>query len=123
MEIINTGSTRVVLAFNKYVIKIPRVFIKPNNKFYGEVISFLEGWKANRYEYIWSKSKVYDFLCPVKYSFFFSMIIVMKKAEPLTTYMWTNAPLDRFKKFGGYEHKIDSFGYTDDGIVLIDYGN
>ena len=62
MKIIKTGSTRLVILTDKYAIKIPRCCIKSDNSFYGKTIGFLEGWLANRYEYKWYKSNVFDFL-------------------------------------------------------------
>jgi len=100
-------------------IKIPRIFVKPDNGFYGKTIGFLNGWLANRYEYKWSKSQMYDFLCPVKYSFFFSMIIVMKRAETLSREEFFN--LNKFNFV--YEHKLDSYGKLDGKVVVVDYGN
>jgi hypothetical protein len=119
VKLINSGSTRLVLLVGQYAIKIPRCCIKPDNKFYGKVIGLLEGWKANRYEYIWSKSNIHDFLCEVKYSFLFSLIIIMKKADKISR--------DEFfelKKFNfTYEHKIDSYGKINNKIKVVDYGN
>ena len=67
MKLIKTGSTRLVILTDKYAIKIPRCCIKPDNSFYGKIIGFLEGWLANRYEYKWYKSDLFDFLCPIEY--------------------------------------------------------
>jgi len=120
MHINNNGDTRLVFVFDKYVVKVPRMFSKPNNKFYGKVISFLNGWTANRNEYIWHKSNLYGYLCPIKYSFLFSLIIIMPKAEPLSEYIYKNI---RKRKFGGYEHKQDSYGLLNNKIVIVDYGN
>jgi len=117
MKFINTGATRLVFLTKNYAIKIPRVFIK-TNKFYGNIISFLEGWKANRYEYKWSKSKIFDFLAPIEYSILFSMVIVMKRAQPMTETEFNN--LEKFNF--GYEHKQDSIGFIDNKPVILDYG-
>jgi len=119
MDFINSGSSRLVFLTENYAIKIPRCCVKPDNSFYGRVIGFLEGWKANRYEYIWSKAKIYDFLCEVEYSLLFSMIIIMKRAKPLDRDEFFK--LDTFN-FGGYEHKLDSLGKINDKVVVIDYG-
>lgn len=119
MELINTGSTRVVILTTNYAIKFPRCCTKVDNKFYGRVVSLLSGWISNRHEYKWSNANVYDFLCKVEYSFLFSFIIVMKRAKPLTREQFYNLKQYDFI----YEHKLDSYGIVDNKIVVIDYGN
>ena len=119
MKLNNKGSSRLVFLTENYAIKIPRCCVKPDNSFYGSVIGILEGWKANRYEYIWSKSKIYDFLCEVEFSFLFSLIIIMKNAKPLKREQFLK--LEKFNFC--YEHKEDSYGFIDNKIVIVDYGN
>ena len=119
MKIIKTGSTRLVILTDKYAIKIPRCCIKSDNSFYGKTIGFLEGWLANRYEYKWYKSNVFDFLCQVEYSFLFSMVIIMKKAEPISYDEFFELKQYNF----AYEHKVDSYGKINDKVYIIDYGN
>ena len=74
MKFNNLGTTRVVFLIGKYAIKIPRCGIPPSNSFYGKFMDLLEGWKGNRNEYIWSNAKIYDYLCPVRLSLFFSFM-------------------------------------------------
>jgi len=120
MKFNNLGTTRVVFLIGKYAIKIPRCGIPPSNSFYGKFMDLLEGWKGNRNEYIWSNAKIYDYLCPVRLSLFFSFIIVMDRAKSLTYKEFKN--LEKFN-FGGYEHKRDSYGKVNNKIIVVDYGN
>lgn len=122
MVFINTGSTRLVFLIGNWAIKIPRCFIKPDNSFYGSLLNFLWGWEANRTEYIWSKSNIYEFLNPVKLSLFGSMILVFERAQVLTDkeFMELNKADFQFEK---YEFKTDSFGYVNGKIKILDYGN
>ncbi len=119
MKLNNNGATRLVFLTENYAIKVPRCFIKPNNSFYGKVIGFLEGWVANRYEYKWSNANIHDFLCKVEYSFLFSIIIIMKRATPLSDDEFKTQEKLNF----GYEHKQDSYGKIKNKLVIIDYGN
>jgi len=120
MKIVWIGATRIVIVFDKVVIKIPRLF--KVNTFYGKTVSILEGWLANRNEYIWEKSNIYDFLCPIKLSLFWSFIIVMSKVELLNDVEFNKLNKEDYN-FGGIEWKLDSFGKLNNKIVAIDYGN
>lgn len=123
IKINKKGTTRFVILTNKFAIKIPKLGIfPPKNKFYGKTISFLNGWLANRYEYKWSKSGVYGFLCPIQYSFLFSIIIIMKRADPVSDEEFISLDNNHFN-FGGYEHKADSYGKINNKLVIVDYGN
>lgn len=119
-KFINTGSTRLVFLLGSYAIKIPRCFVQPDNSFYGQLLGFLWGWEANRVEYVWSKSKIYNYLNPVRLSLFWSLIVIQDRVEEITIDEFINLP--KFN-FGSYEHKIDSFGKVNNKIVIIDYGN
>jgi len=109
--------TRHVFLIGAYAIKFPR--ITGHSPFNGLIISFLEGWKANRYEYVWDRGNRLDFLCPVKASFLFSIILVMKRLEPISEEEFLS--LDKFN-FGGYEHKQDSIGKHNNKFYILDYG-
>lgn len=80
-KFIKSGSTRLVFLLGNYAVKIPRCFIKSDDSFYGNIHNFLNGWKANRTEYIWSKSNLYLFLNPVKRSLLFSIILIFDRAD------------------------------------------
>ena len=126
MECNNEGASRLVWLTKSYAIKLPRCFIRPSNDFYGDLISFLDGWACNRREYKWSKwvqsdsDNDFKFLCKVKYSFLFSIIIIMEKATPLTEEEFSNIDYSSFSF--GFEHKLDSYGKIKNEIVVVDYG-
>lgn len=52
MKILNTGSTRIVILTDNYAIKIAR--FTGNDRFYGNLYGFLNGWKSNINEFRWS---------------------------------------------------------------------
>jgi hypothetical protein len=115
------GSTRLTILCGKWAIKIPY----SKSEFYGYIHGILSGWKSNRNEFVWSKcnkeTQMYSFLCPVRCSFLFSMIIVMDKATPISCSDFKNIDKQSFD-FGGYEHKQDSFGKINGEVVIVDYG-
>ena len=121
-KFVNTGSTRLVFLIGQHAIKIPRCCVKAEDYFHGRLYSFLKGWLSNRHEYNYSKANLYDFLLPIKFSLFGSMIIVMKRVEPITREEFLNLKEEDFN-FGGYEFKEDSFGKINNKIFIIDYGN
>ena len=114
------GSTRIVLIFNTFVIKMPRI-INHGNNFYGVLMALLNGWSANRCEYLWERASIYDFLCPIKKSLFWSLVIVMNRADKITEEEFLKLNKAEFN-FDGFEWKIWSFGKIDKKIVVIDYG-
>ena len=122
VKFINKGSTRLVFLVGRYAVKTPRCCIKPDNSFYGKLLGFLQGWLGNRTEYIWSKSKIYPFLNPVRLSILGSLIIVMDRADEITEkefHMLKEADFN----FGGFEWKLDSFGKINNIVKVVDYGN
>ena len=118
IKLYNNGSSRIVIGIGSYVIKIPR-FIS-DDKFYGNTISIIKGWKGNRYEYLWSKTNIYPYLAKVKLSLLFSFIIVMERAEELDRESFFKLDKSDYE-FGGFEFKIDSFGIVNNEIKVIDY--
>ena len=111
------GDTRIVLITKQYAIKIPKF---QNKNFYGIIYTMLTGWIANRNEFLWHKSNIHNFFCPVKLSILFSFIIIMEKAIPINKKEFKN--IKKFN-FGGYEHKISSYGKINGKIVIVDYGD
>ena len=100
-KFINTGSTRLVFLIGQYAIKIPRCFTKVEDSFHG---------------------RLYDFLLPVKLSLLGSIIIIMKRAEPIVREEFLNLKEEDYN-FRGYEFKEDSFGKINNKIFIVDYGN
>lgn len=118
MRLLRTGSTRAVLLTNKYAIKFPIGVLCTDNTFYGRMHGILRGWLANRTEYKWSSYGEFTFLCPIKYSFLFSFVVVMPRVDPI--------PRDEFYNISpfnfSYEHKLDSYGLFNNKVVVVDYG-
>jgi hypothetical protein len=88
---------------------------------------FLHGLLANLQEATFSKTK-WPELCPVLFSLPLGLLVVMERAEPLTTDEYINL-VRNFKEFVDkkdyivpVENKIDSFGKIDGKIVAVDYG-
>jgi len=113
--IIKKGTTRIAFIFKNWTIKVPRI----KNDFYGRIYNFIVGCRHNRFEYIWSKSNIYKFLCPVIFSFLGSLVIIMPTVKELS-----NKEFKKLTKYNfSYEHKKDSYGRLENNIVVIDYGN
>lgn len=124
MKIIRSGGTRLVILTKKYAIKLPRANTWKN---------FVQGMLSNITEGQW---KGYDnkFLCPIKYSNKFGLVVVMTRARPvnhkglfwielerLYTYA-SNEPQKLDKDFFEYDALPKNFGYYNGHLVKIDYG-
>lgn len=111
------GATRRVLLLGRYAIKVPSM---------AEWRLFLLGLLANMQEAIWSRTG-WPELCPVVFSVPGGFLVVMRRARVLTDEEFVELDLARWVDRGGYivpaEIKTDSFGYLDDRLVAIDYGN
>lgn len=123
------GSTRTVLLMGSWAIKMPTCV---------EWRLFVQGMLANDQEVHLSKLQ-WPQLCPVLFSLPFGLMVVMKRARPLTL-----EEFDEFSRchsqyireyqlslknpfgeesFIDVEHKLDTFGYLGDQVVAVDYGN
>ncbi len=130
MKIIKTGCSRWVCLIGKYAIKFPNPTTKR---------SWLNGLLANMQEADFTTLKS-DKLCPVLFSAWFGLLIVMPRCEPLTDTDFLNFAesqttrensitsaiflmLDcgEFKQM--IEYKTNSFGWLNGKIVALDYGN
>lgn len=88
---------------------------------------FLHGLLANLQEREFSKAK-WPELCPVIFSLPLGLLVVMKRAAPLTTNEYIEL-LRNYKEFVDkedyivpVENKMDSFGKLNGKIVAVDYG-
>lgn len=88
---------------------------------------FLHGLLANLQEVEFSKA-AWPELCPVIFSLPLGLLVVMKRAEPLTTEEYIEL-CRNYKKFVDkedylvpVENKMDSFGKINGKIVAVDYG-
>jgi hypothetical protein len=116
---IRVGTTRCVFLIGNYAIKIP---VWRKNFFHGKIQPFLKGWLCNRNEYLWSKSRMLACVCPVIHSFLFSLIIVMPRTRELSDAEF--CMLDNKEYIiGSIEYKRTSFGWLNNKIVAVDYGD
>lgn len=112
-----------MLCISKYAIKFPAPV---------SYIKFLSGLIANKYEVnhyryavkwnIFPKEK----MCPILFKLPVGVIIVMRRAEPLSMEQFIGFDFDSFVYINNnailpVERKNDSFGYVDGKIVAIDY--
>lgn len=131
MKIDRTGCTRIVLLTKRYAIKIPN--------FIDGYKSLLNGLLANLEEREFSKLN-YKQLCPILFSLPLGLINVMPKVKILSDEEFTISLLDEFDIFSvedseykldivcnGYfirvENKANSFGWLNEKLVCVDYGN
>lgn len=129
MKIDRIGITRIVLIFNTFVIKLPK--LKNGwNMFLRSLLCNIEEGKA------WNNAKYNgcgreQLLCPVIYYSKSGLILIMKKADVNRHLIEMKGKdqykLDYYKKFKdahyGDDLKPHNFGYYEDRLVKIDYGN
>ena len=124
MRLIKSGGTRWVLLTRKYAIKFP---IPTTWK------HFVQGMLSNLTEGQW-KDYNNKFLCPIKYSNRFGLVLIMHRAKPVehTGLFWVeleklyldaaNEPQPLGKEFFEYDAFPKNFGYYNGRLVKIDYG-
>ena len=116
------GASRWVLCIGGYAIKFP--------SFYGYT-NFLDGLECNYLElknYRYYGKKGYypiEKLCPIIFHLPLGIIIVMKRAKPLSGIEFSNFNYENFIKTDNSnipaEKKPDSFGIINGKILAIDY--
>ena len=110
------GVTRLVFEFDNFVIKIPNFTYSWQH--------FLKGILANIQEYTtWSWSKD-ELLCPVLWCSWGGWFLIMKKAKTYSFDEWDNIEVDisnHIKYFPG-DDTMSNYGYLNDKLVKIDYG-
>lgn len=99
---IKCGSKRLVLIFNKVVIKIPKI---------NHYESFIRGILENIVE--GARSGSHDDLCKVIYCNRFGLFSIMEKANPIPN------NIDRFVFLEMLESKYENDSYKD--VLLSDY--
>ena len=102
VEINKKGNTRVLIEFESFVIKIPCYK------------SFSKGRKKNRKEYM--LSELFDFVCPVKKSLFYSSIIIVNYACPISDKEFKKLEIEDYVFFN---NRKQSFGKTKNKIVIV----
>lgn len=120
---IKRGATRIVFIFKQFVIKIPNI---------QEYRLFLNGLLANLQEKEFSKMNRSD-LCHVKFCTKFGLILIMNKAEELDIknidwlifkeQLESKYENDQMKEFILSDSKPSNWGYINNKLVKIDYGN
>lgn len=117
LKMIKYGSTRIVLLIGQYAIKVPTVV---------EWRLFLLGLLANLQEVKFSRTQ-WPKLCPVVFSVPLGILLVMRRATPLSRQEFDDFDFDAFVETDEYvvpvENKLDSFGWLNGRIVAVDYGN
>lgn len=115
-EYINTGATRRVFLLSRWAIKIPS---------FESWKLFLRGLLCNLQEADFSKAG-WPELCPVVAKLPLGLLLVMKRARPLTEEDWLSVCYEDIVEKDWYmipaEDKMDSFGWLDGHIVAVDYG-
>ncbi len=115
------GTTRICFLIGNYAIKFPRLFYLSQGIKWKV---FLRGILANIDEHFWWKCAYQrEKLCPVIWKSPLGLVLVMKRATPLTTSEYDK---ELFKKnFANLplDNKCENFGKIDDRIVLVDYAD
>ena len=102
VEINKKAKTRLLFEFEDFVVKVP-LFKK---------IKF--GWKKNIKEH--QLSKLFDYVCPVKLSLFFSFLIVSKHALSISDKDFEKLDIEKYLFF---KNKKESFGRIGKAIKII----
>ncbi len=121
MQIKTNGVTRLVFVFSTFVIKVP----KPRhwrNFLRGLIGNINEGdtWKWNSGKYEKGTSHL---LCPVIWSMWGGWLLIMKRAEPITTKQEGEVfRQDDWALFKG-DDSLSNYGLLDGVCVKIDYAD
>lgn len=123
MKINLKGVTRIVLIFNKFVIKIPNFTYSWHHFLKGLVANINENhtWKYNSGKYERGKSYL---LCPVRWASWGGWILIQGRANIKVTY-------ENREEFDFSEHilefegddTISNYGEYEGRLVKIDYGD
>lgn len=115
MKINNRGITRLVLEFNKIVIKVPRPKIWRH---------FIIGLLANIDEYqTWSYSEYKEYLCPVLWISLGGWILVMRKVDRiLKDSEYDLMIVSKAKEHFPGDDKVENYGWLNNKLVKLDYG-
>ena len=118
---IKKGSSRIVLIFGKFVIKIPNFSYSYENFLHGILANIQE----NKFSGVHNVFTRILFYCPM------GLFVIMKKANPiddlsakeLEKILNKKYKKDDYFDFIMSDFKVDNFGYINGEIVKIDYGN
>lgn len=124
MNIILKGTTRIVIKFKKIVIKIPNFLYCWEH--------FIKGLLSNINENkTWFGSSIKDsytyqgrhLICPVLWCSWGGWILIMKKANEINRIDWDSIDISEHKKYFEGDDTISNYGYLNNKVVKIDYGN
>lgn len=121
IKINRNGCTRIVFIFKKIVVKIPNFTYSWEHFLKGLIANIHESkcWKYNSGKF---ETGLSSLLCPVLWCSYGGWILIMKKAKVLTDLEFIESDIsEHIKHFAG-DDKSDSYGWINDNIVKIDYG-
>lgn len=123
MKIDRTGCSRIVILTRRWALKIP-AFIDSSNRWSWR--TFCEGMLANMQEVAFSRAE-WPELCPVRFHLPLGILSVMPKVRLLTDEEFCAMDFKAFTEKENYyvpvEKKANSFGWLNEKVVVIDYGN
>lgn len=111
IDVITSGTTRIVILTKNHAVKIPNFTYSYNN--------FIRGILANNQERYWWHQTHWSTLCPVVFSMWGGLLIIMPRTQPLTQQQFDQYQIPDYIPA---EHKLSSFGMHNNQIVAIDYG-
>lgn len=116
-----TGSTRTVILFFGWAVKLPGSWMRGYRW-----KSLLQGLLANMQERAFARTG-WPELCPVAFSLPGGLLLIMRRAAPLSRDEWFAFDFSGFVERDDYfvpvEEKMSSFGKFGGRIVAIDYGD
>lgn len=119
MKICTKGITRLVIIFNSFVIKVPRIDHGHVNFLYG----CLANWKERQF-YKKFKNILYltarDLVIPSLWCSWFGLFQIQKRAQPLDREL-TPKEIHKFKDICT-DSKKENFGIYEGRVVCVDYG-
>lgn len=122
MRICTKGVTRIVIILDTVVVKVPN-FTHKWNHFLKGIIGNIEEhntWRYNTGDFDTGNSHL---LCPVVWCSWLGFILIMKKAEPLSTEQWEAiTDISEHKLHFPGDDTISNYGYYCGRLVKIDYG-
>ncbi len=121
MRINRKGVTRIVIEFEKVVVKIPN-FLYQWDHFLKGIIGNINEYKTWKYNSGKLESGKSYLLCPVVWCSLGGWILVMKKAFPLTRDQWENTYIPEHKKHFPGDDTMSNYGTFENRLVKIDYG-
>ena len=117
MKIVLKGVTRIVLVFDKFVVKIPN-FLTQHNHF---LLGCYANWSERKYCRMFKNMpKYYDLVSPSYFCSWFGLIQIQARCEELDRDL-TKQEIKKFKSVCNYDIKKENFGYYNNKLVCLDY--